>query len=612
MAIKDIIKIYVTETVFQVTPSLPEPTGLVVTPIINGVQVNWDFIPTGQGLTSPIYPYYWEVRFQVEADGWGSWIDVYGCEFTRHLSATEKANYASGVSTNLALIQVQLRITDGQGNYSVNTLEDLTKEALRALNDTGDIENDAIKNAHIDALAVGTTEIANLAVTGAKIAVQTITGPKLSDGTLSATQLGSSCVEESKIANLAVTEGKLGNLAVTEGKVAADAITVSKIKNDEITAAKIKANDLTLATLAAEVTNKMFNAAGDATILETALGIAITTLDPTDEILIAGPNTNIDAGNRAAIKTSLQLNNVANKNEQDTVTDGLTAAGLTVANMFEDANVVAAVNANPGAGISNASIADVYGTKVIDGVGANPLFDASGNLIFGGLKSGAITRTIANIVAAVDATGKATNLDLTSPAAGQDFDDLPDGATYKKCTENEQTGAQYAFAGFSADGMIDDVYSTTRAAGKTATQVYDRVNSRQIIHVVGDTGGAAVALPQINQTGSGAFVAEMRIPFLVPSTYIDTIYFKCYATSGDGLGELQLSVYTSAGVLLGTSAAPTVVSAIDPVWGNFECSIDVSGFGLVANDLLYIDLEFKTTIGKDGDIEGGVFSIDFQ
>lgn len=142
----------------------------------------------------------------------------------------------------------------------------------------------AITTDKLDNLAVTTGKIALLAVTASQIADATITASKITNATITATQIADATITAGKITNLTITADKIANLTITEGKIADLAVTNAKINDlnaskinagylsaDRIEAGTITATKLNVSTLSAITANLGTITAGSIT------GVTITS-----------------------------------------------------------------------------------------------------------------------------------------------------------------------------------------------------------------------------------------------------------------------------------------------------------------------------------------------
>lgn len=91
------------------------------------------------------------------------------------------------------------------------------------------INNEAIEQAQIKQLAIGSTRLAEEAVIAAKLGALSVTEAKLAALAVSTGKIAELAVTESKIAALAVSTAKLAELAVTTAKIANGAVTDLKM-----------------------------------------------------------------------------------------------------------------------------------------------------------------------------------------------------------------------------------------------------------------------------------------------------------------------------------------------------------------------------------------------
>ncbi|RQW92812.1 MAG: hypothetical protein EHM79_00355 [Geobacter sp.] len=581
--------------------SMQEPSGLVAVAEIDGVRFRWDY--------AYIIPYYYQIRYQVETDGWGNWINLGGAvtDF-RGLTLAEKNAHNTGV--NLANIQAQLRITDGAGHYSVATLS-ANADALRGNILSGDIVDGNITTAKVADAGITADKILNSAVTGSKILPGTITGPKLQDGTVGTTQLSNDSVDGYKLANLAVSEGKIANLAVTAGKLAANAVETAKIKDLNVTNAKIEAGSGTtgiqVAKLHTDTTARMFESAGRAK-LDAVLPVTINNLDATDKILISGVHDNIGT-NKAAIKTSLLLNLVENLTAENQCSAGITSAITTAKQLVLYTNILAKINASAEATkIQETAIDKVLGVQVYNSAKTLALFNAAGNVITG-IESGAVVLTPAMIHRAMTVTGggRSRKLDLADIDNGN-LDNINDGATYGKTTLAQAIAAGYAVAGLHTTGAnkVGSYYSVSGLT-KTPLQIENRCDARRIVWAEQKTGTGTFDFDVITYAPGAPGWETQRVIRLIFQKGDATVYYKTLAKSDLWTGKIRILVYDDAGSLIVTGTGTTLNNA---AYNPFEASADIGTAGFVEHDIYDIAIQlYAEGPAEDSFMKGGVASV---
>ena len=421
----------------QALVSPPAPTGLTITPIPRGILAHWS-------LAVAIAPYKWQYRMQVAAEGWSGWIDTLTPIAVRVLSDAEIVS--AGVDAD---IQIQVRSTDGAGNYSPTEENHEISQSisLTAFDIMEDIPVTLFDVTATDRMFDDDTRNLDDLTQGA---IQKF----LSPAELVAAQNAALHLDGDGLLGTAEIDGTLASTVVTD---AADGETAFlKLWAD------VGANTTeTTAGSQTKVDTRL--PAAEKTTLETALGATLAAMSGDGDVILMAVGTNKNlAANKVAIKTDIDLGNVENKSSatiRGEIVDG-NLAGTTALLEGAWAAFIAAAGQNDT--IPSSAVGSLVPGKLETPGGECP-FDSDGNLDSGigaggggtiGIKYGAAVRTAQQVTTAIDSSGRATNLDLTKPVSGQDFDDLPDGTTYKKCTVNQQTGAGRAYTALDASNLL--------------------------------------------------------------------------------------------------------------------------------------------------------------
>ena len=542
----------ITDTQPAVVGSTPTPSSLTPVAIYRGVQFSWS-------LNTWVRPFYWEYQTQVESEGWlpATPTRTLYPQVTRMLTATELG--ATGAGANKQ-IQIRVRGTDGvtPGSWTTSSLTACLSLAIV----TGDLVANTILLADL------ATEVT------AKMFVST---------DRDAADLKTASVILSKLAT-AVTD----LMFPTSARVAADttlvngvaAATVSAGAADGVTAqAKIVASGAGANALEhvvgsqAKVDARL--SAADLAKLVDALDVAgLATLDAGDHILITGTHQNIFA-NRVSIKavgTGLELSLVDNL-AAATIRGALTEANLQSADGVTkgaSTNLAASINALS-ALIESSAIKELAASKVKENTLTTALFDTAGNYTAGaiggvGIKSGATAITPANIINAIDTSGRAKTLLLTGATYTGTLDDIPQTGTDKAVTANEKLGAAYAYSGLNSSGEL-----TGGTTNFTTGQVEENIDD-----FYPDHGGH-------NQSATAAVITGLSIIDVDPSTGVAQLVFEAPVLMRKGTAKFKIrvaaytdnaantltaQVYSELDVVLGTPATSSadVVIGVSPTY----------------------------------------------
>lgn len=554
----DIYKISFTEARVETVVGVPDPVGLVAKAERDAVKFSWDYI--GLGITTGLYRY--QVRFQVEADGYQAWINVPGNFYTYSLTAVEKAAHCVGVNT--ALVTCQLRITDGT-NYSATTLT-VSLAALRNDIESGDIG--AVYNLRIFTTAAKNAD--ELTDNGGKYLAVTA----LADRTSLATSADTTAVAGVAAATISAgaAAGTLANAKLTTDGVESGALTIEN-------------------TVASQLKVDTRLPAAEKTTLETALGTTLTAWNAGDKILVSGVNENITA-NKVAIRAALDVTNVGDLTPTVQTSTGLVGLGYVAANLVSTTDILALINASVEVGkIVKGAIASVL-CSTVETAGAAQVLDATGyNLV--GVYSGTAL-TAANIRAAISDLGRSRQLDLGSIAAGS-LDDIPETGVDFTVTANEKLGAGYAIVGLDATSrLITSVYDNVALAGVSAARIVAKIAGERNVYTHQESfASVAVAtnFTLTNHTETAAYLQIEMIAFRMCGGDT-TIRLQIYGqTAAGGSGTVRLQTYDSVMTPLDTGiGVPFIVGA----YSEIECTVPVN-VAFAEGDLIYVAVELIGT-----------------
>ncbi len=505
------IEVTVTDTTpAEAAVSPPVAVGLIATAIPRGIIFTWS-------LDVWIQPYVWQYRLQVETEGWSSWIDILFPIVIRTLTAVELAAVSIGADGN---IQIQVRSTDGLGNYSgtetanddcltLDVQEDdftVTSIPVAALTTgiTNRIFNDATKS--LDEVTQGSTK---KYVTVAQTADIALADAHLdANGLKAGSQIG-------------------GTLASTVVSGAADGVT-------------------TKATVDAGATN--WDSAHANYLSQAQVDVRVTTVRPDANYL-----------NSNTTKANVGLSNVDNKSSA-TIRGEIVDANLGgTSAILEGAWSAFIAAAGQNDTIPSSAVVEVRSTKVVDDTTQTSLFDSSGNLTFGalggiGIKDGAGTpRTPAMIEAVVGTDSSAKNIDITSWKSGQTTANIPGGnvhASAQFVSANEKTGASRAYAGLSATGR-----QTVGTTNYTVAEIEDSVADDRIQVSEINLGDGIIDFVEhtVTVAGVGNFI-NAGVLSAQKNKGDTSVTVRGYGFSQDGAGNIRADLYTEAGVI----AAPAV------------------------------------------------------
>ena len=584
-----IITVTVVDTLpTQASSTPPDPVGLTAIAQVRGVRFEW----------SPgvwIRPYHWQFAISMSGGAYGAWIDALFSGWTESLTDAEAL---ADPSQNIA---ITVRSTDGRGNFSAEVPANANCLFLNV--DPADIPPTSLLLGSL-AEEITTKMFASTDRDAADLKNASILLAKLGANVTplmfaAVGRIANDVVDVNGVAAATVSAGAAGGL-LANTKLTADGVETGgdTIESTVGSAAKIDAR----------------LSAVEKTALETALGVAVALLAG-DTILITGANENLVA-NKVAIKTGLALENTPNLSAANiiaTLNEAAIQAGDGVTNGAAT-NLAAAINTLAGV-ITKATMLNVAAEIIEDFTTGTKLFDNNGNITFGGLvgvgiKSGVNTRTPANIIASMDASGNSLLCDITSLKAGQDFDDFPNGTTYKKCTANEQLGAQYAKIGLSAAGK-----QTIGTTNKTVAQIENQISARKtLFQHFKETAGFTAFDTITFASGVGTLYQEtLAIPFIF-QTGMTTLRWSSRYQVDAGTGNVRIVLYdiNGAGVALRTGVAEAIV-AIGVYGALQECSLDITTLGLI-NDTRYvamIDIE-STNPNTTTMEEAGILEVDFS
>ena len=404
--------------------TLPLPTGI-------SAQVGNRVATFTWSKTVDIRPFLWQVR--ARADG-GSWDHAWGSGEGKQVSnvyvrtLTDDEIAAGGTSVN---IEMEVRSIDGT-------------EAVNPTGGSGVAFDVDVQNSY--SLGDGTVTVATISdlVAARMFSNSDKDGAELLEESIPAGQLVPAALLPANMH--ADSLARMFTAAGDRATITANAIS-GKAAMDKITA------DIGTAVLASM--DDVGSAEGSVTAaektkLETALGIALTSLTAASILVAGGPNI---ATNKAAIKSALDLGNTPNLNAAGILAtiDDLDLSAHTTAILA--AGLAAAINALSASLVSTAlntmSLAEA--SRI---VGAGAMFDTAGRVKVG-VTNGSATRTSTQLVALMDADGHCINIDLSgSNIKHGTLDNIPNGSTYKLVPANSKLGADYAWLGLNASGYL--------------------------------------------------------------------------------------------------------------------------------------------------------------
>ena len=591
----NVATITVTEGTFSVVGSPPSIDNLAAVGLRRAVLFQWD--------SKALAPYYWEYSLKIGSAAWSSYRRIDTNTVYRELTAAEVVTH-----TATAVIQIKVRKSDGTGEQTIGTACIV-----------GDYKAADITVTAVAADTVLTASIKDLNVTTGKIALDAIDGTLIADSAINSEHYANGSIDSIHIGTGQVTTLKLDADCVDGTKIKDDVIDSEhyapvSIDNEHIADGAILAAKLNSTTLA-----MMFASATEYTNLITMLGASVP-LSYTDEVILTiGTNTTITGATLTAAKTALQISNVSNLTPANQVSTGLDDAILVantyavVSNNTKNLAVIAAINASTEAGITinSAKITNLAGTKVKNDALTTALFDSTGRLI-SGISDGTIHITMANLILAVNAAGESRNVRYSLPAGGETLDNIVDGTTYKLVPANSKLGADYAYIGLHTTGEQQIGVYKSATESVNATRIYDRISNRRQVaseeHI--DVAAPITAFDQINYVSAGAGWVKVYRKGMMFMEGDDTLFFSGRGRTGGGdvTGQIRITVYSLAGVLVSTTAAPTTLAA---AYAAFEVEVDISFSitGFVNNEVYWVDLECNDDNGDTIDMDSYVWSI---
>lgn len=593
----DKVLAYITEQEITIpAESVPVATTVATKRGASAVEFTWDN-------AVEIRPFNWQTRSRVGGGAWDyDWALGQGKTvnntFTRHLTVAERA------ASTTANIEINVRAIDGAGVFTAT--QSANANCLGLGVETADIEASAINTAAIATNAVTVNEILNATITGAKIATGTVTSGNILNATIVTGDIAANTILVGNMANDSVDNAQLATDAVRTAEIQNDAVITTKIANLNITNAKIAATTIDVGKLASTSTLRMFEGNGRSKldkVLWTYAGSSLAQIDIDDLntndrlAIIDGTNKNTVAY-ASTIKTDLALNLVENKTGATIMTDELTDAKLNATTTaILDADAITAVNAASGT-ITNAKLAPIT-TPANIAIGTTQF--SSAGLLLTGIDNGAGgTLTVANLIAAVNSSGQAQNLNLGSIGAGT-LNDIPVTGTAQWVTAAQKTGATNAATGLNASG--ENTIGIYDGASVTASNIGKRVKGTRVLWAdenLNVTGVTDMTVRTMAGAGIGTWVIFRAIS--VAKTDGDAKYkFKASMRSSDSLGHVRIRVRdhnfgvlaTGVGVLLNNAAyADSFIPEV-----TLHTSVDAAYF--------LVTIEVDDTAGQTVNIKGG-------
>ena len=547
----------------QAGASPSQPTGLVATGTIRGVIFTWD-------LEKTVQPYEYRYRTQVEAQGWSSWKRTVIPVVLRPLTTAE-IDAIEGVlaSPEDANIQIEVKST---------TTDGLTESATTSGN--ADCISPQLWSEDIVALAVKLSDLAS----------------EVTDKMFSSTDRDGADLKAASIAVAKLTSGVTDLMFPAATRIANDTTLVNGVAAATVSSGAAD-GALAEATLTAKEAN--WDNAFTNYLNQAAVDARVDVVHPNANYLNSN-TTNANVG----------LTNVEDKSSatiRSEIVDGdLVATTAILEGAW--AAFIQAVGQNDS--ILTDAILTLVSAKLIDTkAGGNPLFDASGNLIFNGalgIKSGATIRTPAAIIASMDASGNSQLIDPASWKVGTDTADILAGnidATAQFVTANEKSGAGYAFTGLDSSGYAK-VGVANGAAYAVSENVEKFLNGARTLWVASNSNAAGgAAIPGLAITGTGAALVVHQL-HTVWNEGDKVLRFKCRANSNnDNDGQFRIVVYAADGVTTRVTGSWEIVNS--GVYDDFTAEATIPG-SVVDGDLLIIDIEAMDDAGHTLNMNGGV------
>lgn len=559
------LRVTVTESDILSTPATPPTPGtgsgntIAAATIAGGVRFTWD-------ARRSIGSWYYQYKLKVGSGGWDvAWSETTEKSLERFL--TEAERLADGYD---ASIYLQIRLTDGSSPSAIVGDDDTVTAQAGSLGILlADIDN--LDDIPVASLAADATDrMFDDNTRSLDDVAQGSTNKLLTAGELVGAQNAETHLDADGLKGTAEIGGTTASTVVSNASDGKDGY--DKIVSD------VGADTLEDVTGSQAKVDTRFSATEKAT-LELALGETLTNMAGGGDVILmaVGTSKNLVA-NKASIKTDLDLNNVENKSGATLVADEVDDTFLTSVDGTINSTVVASVNASSEVALLQHKLNSSY---IYESGGITPVFDTSGRLLTS-IYDGGTQRDVADIVSATDASGRATNLDLTTPSAGQTFDDLPDGSTYKKCTVNQQTGAGRAYTDLQAasGGCSAGIFDAIAGLQITAAELRKRWEGRRSIHS---------DIQEAQKTIGGDFTVDSistagleQQEYLYSFVYCEgdaAAYFQCQAMTDTGTpGELKLRAYSYVAGALSLKATGSAEAMVLGAMTKLTASVVLSGF----------------------------------
>ncbi|MEM4345840.1 MAG: hypothetical protein QXI02_02980 [Candidatus Caldarchaeum sp.] len=484
----------------EVVSGLPEPTGLTAKPRVRGAEFYWS-------QTEDIKPNRWQYRTKVGDGPWGDWQETLFPRVIRTMTPEEQEAYGP-----TATITIQVRSTDGEGNYSQTFSASCQAQVVRVVGD--DIEEQVVGLGHLDS-----------PVLGRMFSTDERSGADLKDGSIEFVKMGPTAQ---------------ARMFDNTERVAKDTEKVGGVLSS-IVAAQAAAGQ--------QAKDKIDNDVGEETIESTSGAQAKVDerLSATEKSRLVSDQSIVDGAplmvrrseDLQANRSYLNITNVENKSSAQ-IRAELTEEDLINADGVTQGNLVESVNYHTGE-ISGTVIDKLKASKVYNDGLTVQLFDSDGNLVFGGslgikdVGSNQV-RTPSNIVSAISSAGRSVNLDLSSIAAGN-LDNIPQTGTYKAVTLGEKAGAARAWI------ALDENYRlVTGTENYTVSEIENSVNDYYIDFAQGLVAGSYalsdIPWTQVEPDGSDQLIGIF--PLVVRKGSV-RVKFRVWG-NWNGVGNAKLKI----------------------------------------------------------------------